>query len=440
MPFCPNCGSEKVQPSTRHSWWRGLQQSLGLRHFLCDECYHRFTVRGRQADEPAPRSALAPPPGGQPAPEPYPDDGPIYLEAQATPDPMDLDQGPEERPAPPEWQADTADAPPEPETETRPGTAPFLRPEPEPESAPEPEPGLGPATGFGPFRREPSLEAVQPRLDFAGPALEGDPEADALPRAAASWLGLWRKLALGLALLLICLALLLWYRLNLDSPGQSPTTEQVAQSRIKDEPLSLPPAPTSPGASESAAPAAKPAPTVGAIPPPTSETPAPATTWPPPTTPAPSAAPAPAPGAPALAPSAKPRALEEEAPAPLATPAPARTHAAKPAPTRVAAAKPAPKPAVRARAKSPAKASASRGGYSLQFGAFSDPDRAMALAAKLKGMGYKVDLVLGSASGGRSLTKVRSGHYPNAQEARKARLRAAALTAMEVVIIPPPRP
>ena len=64
----------------------------------------------------------------------------------------------------------------------------------------------------------------------------------------------------------------------------------------------------------------------------------------------------------------------------------------------------------------------------------------MALAAKLKGMGYKVDLVQGASSGGRSLTKVRSGHFASAAEARKARLRAAALTAMEVVIIPPPRP
>jgi outer membrane biosynthesis protein TonB len=413
MPFCPNCGSEKVRPSTRRSWWRGLQQSLGLRFFLCDECYHRFTVRGTQAEEIAPRGLAPPPSPDRPAPEPLAGDGHISLASQASAPPApDLGRELEEPPAPLDWRPAGPEPAPEPEA------APFPAPEP----ALEREPGWEPATG---------------------PALERETEANAPPRAAAPWPGLWRKLGLGLALLLIGLALLLWYRLNLDSPGPDPVPGQLAQSGIKDESLSLPPAPATPGPAESSAPGAKPAPAVGAIPPPGGELPAPgeaAPPWPTSTTPAPSPAPeptapraiGPVPGAPALAPSAKPRPLEDETPAPRVQPAPSRKSAPQTTPAHTAPAKAVTKP--------PAKASAPTGGYTLQFGAFGDPDRAMALAAKLKGMGYKVDLVQGATSGGRSLTKVRSGHFPNAAEARKARLRAVALTAMEVVIIPPPRP
>lgn len=435
MPFCPNCGSEKVQPSLRRTWWRGLQQSLGLRHFLCDECYHRFTVRGSQTDALPPQGMAPPLTPGHPAPEPQLGDGAIHLATQA-PDPeaMGLGREPEERPAPREWQATEPDSTPKPKADSEPGAAPFLTPEPGMEA----EPAWEPATGLGFAQGELGPEAQQPRLDFAGPALEREPEGDAPRRAAASWPGLWRKLGLGLAVLLIGLALLLWYRLNLDSPDQSPIAGQLAQSGIKDESLRLPPAPAPPNAAEGAAPAIKPAPAIGAIPPPGGEASATGETSPPWPSPSPAPEPTaprmvgPAPSAPALAPSAKPRPLEDEAPAPVAQPAPSR----KPAP-QVATARTAP---AKAKTKPPAKSSAPAGGYTLQFGAFSDPDRAMALAAKLKGMGYKVELAQGATSGGRSLTKVRSGHFANAAEARKARLRASALTAMEVVIIPPPRP
>lgn len=431
MPlFCPNCGSEKVLPSTRRSWWGGVQQSLGLRRFLCDDCYHRFTVRGGQDETQLPR--VPEPLGamhGQRLEDSSLPDGPVFLEP-ATPFSEARPEEPESNAPDREWRARTdSDSQPEPE----PGLAPEsasparLRLQPEPEAEVWGEPGSG--QDYAPSGH--GLADLQPSLDFAGPGLEHELAPNQPARTSPPLLGLWRKVGLGLGLALICLALLLWYRLNLDSAPDSQTPTPTAAPAIQEQPTGLPPAAPPLGGGDLPRTEVG-GPTVGAIMPPNPE-PADqdgsaqplrekasaATTPTPPAIPGPT----PLPQTPSdAAPIAKAPSRVDQ------TPRPVRYGAAKEAPMRGAA-----------RAKSPTIAQAASGGYRLQFGAFSDPDRAMALASKLKGMGFKVDLVQGATGQGRTLTKVRSGHFANVREARKARIRAAALTAMDVVIVPPPR-
>lgn len=441
MLFCPNCGSEKVLPSVRQSWWRGVQESLGLRHYLCDECFHRFTVRGNQGDEPALRR-----PGllAEAAGEPYPSDGPIYLESTDRSPLVEAQPQARETPASSQEWPTTGDqgSGAGPDFEPSPGFGPDLvspaRATPEPEQ--ELEPGLDPEKGLGQGPRGLGLHGLQPGLDFAGPGLEREPGFTAPPRPTPPLLSLWRKLGLGLGLVFVCVALLLWYRLNLDSSPESHPPTPAASPTIREEPLKLAPTPA-PSSAEGAQPMEKPGPAVGAIPPPANEATSqrgPAQPWseppssPPPAIQAPPAPrlddPPPAPAAPlSTTPSARPRAREDQPAVAVARPTTPRA-----TPTQAAPAKP-------AKAPSKVKTNGAAGGYTLQFGAFSDQDRAMALADKLKGMGFKVDLVQGAASNGRVLTKVRSGHFASPQEARQARTKAAALTAMEVVVVPPPR-
>ncbi|MCA1905139.1 MAG: SPOR domain-containing protein [Desulfarculus sp.] len=414
MPlFCPNCGSEKVLPSTRRSWWRSVQQSLGRRHFLCDDCYHRFTVRGGQDETPPPRvpEPMAAMAGETPGESP-PLDGPVFLEPAA--------------PAPDRQWRSRLDPDTQPESEPEPVFA--------PESASparltlqserEPEPEREPAHGPGSAARDHGLADLQPSLDFAGPGQETElgPGWMEPTRTSTPLLGLWRKVGLGLGLALICLALLLWYRLNLDSAPDSQTSAPSVAPTIREQPTGLPPAAPPLGGGNAPTTAGS-GPAVGAIMPPGPEPAgqggpaqsvheAASTTAPPP--PPAVLGPAPIHQAPfAASPIDKPRPQAER------PPRPSRRDAA--------------------RTKPPTITQAAAGGYRLQFGAFSDPDRAMALAAKLKGLGFKVDLVQGATSQGRTLTKVRSGHFASVREARKARIRAAAITAMDVVIVPPPQ-
>ncbi|MFZ5584391.1 MAG: SPOR domain-containing protein [Thermodesulfobacteriota bacterium] len=290
-----------------------------------------------------------------------------------------------------------------------PAAAPDFSLEPAPDIMLEPRPRPEFAEGQEPaWDRSPR----QPDLDFPPPQDQDEPETkpSALPWLSA---GLLAKVCAGLAVVLGVAALFYWYRLSLAPP---PPASQPVAARIKIAPEPLtPPAPPAPV--EPITPAAPAAlsptgggqpglasqPTLATLPspPPTSLT---ATTLAPPPPPPP------------------------PPPAPASAPVP--TPAAK-IPAAPAAAKPAAKPAPPA----PAKAGAVKAALALQFGAFSEPARAKALADKLKRAGLKVHLVPSDGENDRKLTKVRYGAFANLDQARQAQKEVKAKTGLETVIV-----
>lgn len=387
MQHCPECGSENVLISSGRNTWRQIMRALGWRYYLCDDCYTRFRARPGQPEKP-PR--VAPPPV---EPETLPPPQPLPV---AAPD-FSLDPAPEydlepvlEAPAPP---------PPAPEL-------PPAADEPEEEFAPEPTPD---------WRRAP----VQPDLEFSPPELDEEPPPPARSGVLA-WLtaGFLAKACAALAVVLGVAALFYWYRLSLTPP---PPASHPAATRMKITPEPVTPPTTM------AAPVLQAVPTTLA--PPSTLLPPPAVSQAPatglgqtglPSLPSASSVPSTSLTTTTLAPSPPP-----PPPPPVVKP-PAAAPAVK-APAATRATKPAAKPV--------AKAAAAKGALALQFGAFSEPARAKAVADKLKRHGYQVHLVQGVNKKGVKLTKVRVGGYANLDQAQKALKAAKAKTGLADVVI-----